>query len=78
MAVTEKQIKELEGHFQKAKLPATVQLELGSKVENLSQFIDSHLKVLRNNGDKAMYEVFYSRLLKLKEITSLFSIGIVI
>ena len=70
MATTEKQIKELEDHFAKGKLPAFVQLDLGSKIGNVSQFIKSHLKVLRNNGDKSMYEVFYQRLLRLKEITS--------
>lgn len=70
MAVTEKQIKELEDHFGKVKLPASLQLDVGSKIENVSQFIDSHIKVLRNNGDKPMYEVFHIRLLKLKEITS--------
>jgi hypothetical protein len=67
MAVTEKQIKELEDFFMKAKLLVSVQLDVGSKVENVSKFIDSHLKVLRNNADKPMYEVFYLRLVKLQE-----------
>lgn len=67
MVVTEKQINELEEYFKKANLPVSVQLDVGSKVESVSKFIDSHLKVLRNNADKPMYEVFYLRLLTLKE-----------
>ncbi len=58
MPVTEKQNYDLEEFFTKAKLPTSVQLDVGSKVESVSKFIDSHLKVLRNNGDKPMYEVF--------------------
>lgn len=68
MAVTEKQINELEAYFKKANLPAAVQLDVGSTIQNVPQFIESHLKVLRNNGALAIFEVFYVRLLKLKEI----------
>jgi hypothetical protein len=68
MAITDKQINELEEFFKKVKLPTTVELEEGSTIVNVRQFIDSHLKVLRNNGDKPMYEVFFNRLLRLKEI----------
>ncbi len=70
MAVAEKQIKDLEEFFSKAKLPTSVQLDEGSKIGEMSRFINSHLKVLRNNGGKPMYEVFYLRLLKLKEIVA--------
>lgn len=69
MAVTEKQIKDLEEYFKKANLPHSIQLDQGSKIENVSTFINSHLKVLRNNADKSMYDVFYERLLRLKELT---------
>lgn len=70
MPVTENQIKELEVFFAKAKLPVSVQLDVGSRVENVSKFIDSHLKMLHNNADKPMYKVFYLRLLRMKEIIS--------
>ena len=67
MAVTEKQLNELEEFFKKVSRVGAVQLDEGSKVENVSIFVDSHLKVLRHNGDKPMYDVFYQRLLKLRE-----------
>ncbi len=68
MAVTEKEIKILEDYFKQANLPANVNLDVGSKIENVPKFIASHLSVLRNNGASGIYEVFYTRLLKLKEI----------
>lgn len=68
MAVTEKEIKILEDYFKQANLPATVQLDVGSKIENVPKFIASHLSVLRNNGQIGIFDVFYIRLLQLKEI----------
>ncbi len=70
MATTEKQIEELEIYFEKAKLPAFVQLDEGSKILDVPAFIKSHLNVLRTNSDKPIYEVFYNRLLRLKELIS--------
>ena len=66
MAITEKQINDLEAYFKNANLPATVQLDVGSKIEHVQKFIESHLNVLRNNGASGIYEVFYTRLLQLK------------
>jgi len=68
MPVTSKQIDELELFFSKAKLPTTIQLDSGSNITDVKQFVASHLNVLRNNDDKPMYDVFYSRLLRLKEL----------
>lgn len=68
MAITEKQIRELENFFNVAVLPDTIQLDTGSRVDDVSRFIQSHLRVLRNNADKPTYEVFYLRLLQVKEL----------
>jgi hypothetical protein len=68
MVFTIKQLDELEAFFKKTILPASIQLDEGSKILDVTAFIDSHLKVLRNNFEKPVYEVFYSRLLRLKEI----------
>lgn len=68
MAVTDKQINELEEFFNSAQLPASVQLDPGSKIDEVSKFVNSHLKVLRNNGNKPLTDVFYIRLIRLKEI----------
>jgi hypothetical protein len=70
MPFTEKQIDELGTFFAKAKLPTTVDLDAGSKVTNVPAFIQSHLNVLRSNPDKPIYEVFYNRLVRLKELIS--------
>lgn len=70
MAVTEKQIRELEEYFTVSTLPATIELDAGSRVDDVPRFIQSHLKVLRNNADKAAYEVFYLRLLRVKGMLS--------
>lgn len=68
MVITEKQIRELEEYFKIATLPATIELDAGSRVDDVPRFIQSHLKVLRNNADKPAYEVFYLRLLQVKGI----------
>jgi hypothetical protein len=66
--ITEKQIDELDNFFKKAALPATVQLDEGSKILNVRSFIDSHLLVIRSNREKPIYEVFYTRVIRLKGI----------
>lgn len=68
MAISEKDLSELEQFFGIAKLPAEVQLDGGTKITDVPRFIESHLEVLRNNNDKPIYEVFYQRLLKLKSL----------
>lgn len=64
----EKQIKELEEFFKKAKLPVSIHPDEGNKIIDIPLFIKSHTEVLRFNGDKALCEVFYWPLLRLKEI----------
>lgn len=66
MAVTEKDLSELEQFFKGAKLPKEIQLEAGTNITDVSKFIDSHLAVLRNNGNKPAYQSFHQRLLTLK------------
>ena len=68
MPVTEKQIAELESFFATAKVPKELVLDAGSKVNDVSQLVKSHLNVLKHNGDKPIYDVFYDRLLKVKEL----------
>ena len=68
MPVTDKQIAELESFFAKAKLPKELVLDAGTKVSNVAHLVKSHLNVLKHNGDKPIYDVFYERLLKVKEL----------
>jgi hypothetical protein len=70
MPFTEKQIDDLDTFFKTAKFPTTVQLDEGSKITNVPTFIQSHLNVLRANPDKPINDVFYSRLMRLKELIS--------
>ena len=70
MVISEKQIRELEDYFKIAALPDTIVLDAGSRVDDVPRFIQSHLRVLRNNADKPAYEVFYLRLQKVKELIS--------
>ena len=70
MAVTEKQITDLDGLFKKTKLPASFQLDEGTKISDVPAFIESHLNVLKHNPDKPIYEIFYTRLLVLKGLIS--------
>lgn len=67
MAVSEKQIAELEQYFSTTGLPKEVQLDAGAKVIDVDKFVKSHLAVLHNNGTKPAYRSFYQRLLLLKE-----------
>jgi hypothetical protein len=70
MATTEKQVEELAKYFEKAKVPFSIQLDEGSKIADVPAFIKSHLNILRANPDKPIYEVYYTRLLRLKELIS--------
>lgn len=68
MAVTVEQITELETFFEETELPATLLLESGVMVTDVKKFIATHIAVLKQNGDKMIYQVFYNRLLKAKQI----------
>ncbi len=70
MPFTENQIDELEAFFKKAKMPSTVQLDEGSKNTSGRTFIQSYLNVVRANTDKPITEVFYARLVRLRELVS--------
>lgn len=58
----------LEEFFAKAKLPKQVDLYPGIKIVDTAGFIESHLEVLKANGTKGVFDVFYVRLARLKEI----------
>jgi len=68
MAYTENDLAELEDFFKSVKLPPTVQLTAGVLVTDTAKFLESHFAVLREGKGKPVYDAFYQRLLKLKEI----------
>lgn len=63
-----KQIEELTAFFKNAEIPATVSLEKGSTIIDVPLFIQSHLGVLLANPGKPIMDVFYLRLLRVKEL----------
>lgn len=68
MSYTEKQIDELAAFFKGAKLPERIPLDQGSTIIDVPHFIKGHLGVLRANPGKPIMEVFYMRLLRVKEL----------
>lgn len=68
MPTTATQLTDLENFFAKTKLPKTIQLDEGSKLVDVPNFVQSHLNVLKANPDKPVNDVFYTRLLRLKEL----------
>lgn len=62
-------IESAEAFFKTAVLPdGCIVIEEGVKVINLKKFVDSHLTVIRNNMDKAIFKPYYERLIKLAAI----------
>jgi hypothetical protein len=68
--VSDQQLKEIEEFFRNARLPKEVDLFPGTKIIDVPRFVGSHIGVLRNGGEKPIYDVFWQRLLKLKELAS--------
>jgi hypothetical protein len=61
-------IDELEAWFRNKELPVSVKLGPGVNIDNVKSFVDSHIQVLRNMGQKQAYQAFYDRLIALKNI----------
>jgi len=68
MPVTPAQLKEIDLFFATAKLPATILLVPGTMIDNVSEFVESHLTVLREGGLKQVFEGFYLRMMRLREL----------
>jgi hypothetical protein len=61
-------ITEIEKLLSSVKLQVQIELYPGIKVTNTKQFIESHLSVIKAYGIKGIWEVFYTRLLRLVEL----------
>lgn len=68
MTEIDPKIAAIEQFFASAKLPKQIELYPGIKVINTAGFIESHLSILKANGYKGIYDVFYCRLERLKEL----------
>ena len=68
MAKQEITVEELDAFFATATLPSALQLYPGNKIVGLPVFVESHLAVLKHSGSHGIYEVFYTRLIRLREM----------
>jgi hypothetical protein len=68
MAAEKDKLGELEQFFKSVPLPKQVELEKGIIIKNVPKFIESHLAVLQHAGEKPVFESFWTRLRKLREI----------
>lgn len=61
-------IEELEAHFSGIDLPNSLELNAGTIVNDVAHCIQTHLTVLKINGNVRPFECFYDRLMQIKEI----------
>lgn len=61
------EVEELEKYFKKKKLPETIKLNNWTTIK-CTQFVDSHLSVLKANNGKQTFLPFLNRLMEFKNI----------
>ena len=61
-------VPELEDYFSGINLPQTLELYPGTKLNDVAQWVDTHITVLKIYGHVRPYECFYDRLIKIKEM----------
>jgi hypothetical protein len=62
-------IEELEKFFKQCKLPeGEVQLNECAKIVNVERFLTSHLLAVKNHNGNKVYQPYYNRLIRFKEI----------
>ncbi|SDF47015.1 DUF6965 family protein [Chitinophaga filiformis] len=67
MKYADKEIQEMEEFFKTADLPATIELSPGSVITNVPAFVYSHLQIIKLRKGVGIFEVFYDRLVIVKE-----------
>ncbi|GAA3953585.1 hypothetical protein GO495_31520 [Chitinophaga oryziterrae] len=66
MKYADKDIQEMEDFFSTAELPQSIELSKGSKIIDLKAFVFSHLAIIKLRKGVGIFEVFYERLLFVK------------
>jgi len=61
-------VTELERYFSTAILPKEIKLDESTAIIDVKQFVNSHLGVIRQSGDKQLFSSFYTRLCRLKDL----------
>ena len=67
MKYADKEIQEMEEFFKTADLPATIELGPGSVITDVPAFVYSHLQIMKLRKGVGIFEVFYDRLVIVKE-----------
>lgn len=67
MKYADKEIQEMEEFFKTADLPKTIELSAGSVITNVPAFVFSHLQIIKLRKGVGIFEVFYDRLLFVKQ-----------
>ncbi|MCF6405263.1 hypothetical protein L3C95_20330 [Chitinophaga filiformis] len=67
MKYADKDIQEMEEFFKTADLPKTIELGPGSVITNVPAFVYSHLQIIKLRKGVGIFEVFYDRLVIVKE-----------
>lgn len=67
MKYADKEIQEMEEFFNTADLPKTIELSAGSVITNVPAFVFSHLQIIKLRKGVGIFEVFYDRLVTVKE-----------
>lgn len=57
----------MEEFFKTADLPKTIELSAGSVITNVPAFVFSHLQIIKLRKGVGIFEVFYDRLVFVKE-----------
>lgn len=67
MKYADKEIQEMEEFFKTADLPKTIELSAGSVITNVPAFVFSHLQIIKLQKGVGIFEIFYERLLFVKQ-----------
>jgi len=70
MKVSTEAIQKLDDFFKLVKLPKSIQIGPGETLTDVPRFLESHFAIVKSFPDVSIYEVFYLRLLKIKELLS--------
>jgi hypothetical protein len=76
MKYADKDVQEMEEFFTTTDLPKTIELGPGSVITNVPAFVFSHLQIIKLRKGVGIFEVFYDRLVAVKQKLSAMEQGV--
>lgn len=76
MKYADKDVQEMEEFFTTTDLPKTIELGPGSVITNVPAFVFSHLQIMKLRKGVGIFEVFYDRLVVVKQKLSTMEQGV--